>query len=192
MSIQVCYTRCGTMSPITRMAPKKAAVYLGSATVLAAWLASAGVIEQTPQQTAAPTPVQTTGTETLADEVQAQAGRLRERLAAAPAPQHPARNPFAFAPKAVPRPARSPAALSPTPSPPVPLPEPALSLIGLAEDQSPKGPIRTAIISAEGDELFMVKVGDFIGGRYRVDVIGADAVELFDLTTSSARRLALR
>jgi hypothetical protein len=179
------------MSPITRMAPKKVAVYLGSATVLAAWLASAAVVEQTPQPTAAPT-VQTTGTETLAEEVQAQAGRLRERLAAAPAPQQPVRNPFAFAPKPVPRPARTPARLSPTPSPPVLLPEPALALIGLAEDQSPKGPIRTAIISAEADELFMVKVGDFIGARYRVDAIGADAVELFDLTTSSVRRLALR
>lgn len=180
------------MSPITRMAPKKVAVYLGSATVLAAWLASAGVVEQTPQPAAAPTPVRTTGTETLAEEVQAQAGRLRERLAAAPAPQQPARNPFAFAPKPVLRPARTPAALSATPSPPVFPPEPALSLIGLAEDASPKGPIRTAIISAGADELFLVKVGDFIGARYRVDAIGADAVELFDLTTSSVRRLALR
>lgn len=182
------------MSPNTRMAPKKAAAYLGSATILAAWLATAGVPEQGSDQPAAPTPVQTAGTESLAEEVQAQAGRLRERLASAPAPQQPARNPFAFAPRPVPRPRTVRAAVAPGVSqpPPLGLPEPALALIGMAEDQSPTGPIRTAIISAEGDELLMVKVGDFLGARYRVQAIGNDVVELADLATGVVRRLALR
>ena len=167
-------------------------MYLGAGTVLAAWLATAASVEQTPEPPGVPAPVQTSGTETLAEDVQAQAGRLRERLAAAPAPQQPARNPFAFAPKPM-RAARSAAA---APAPPAPLPpivsEPVLALIGLAEDDSPEGPVRTAIISTESGELFLVKAGELIGARYRVQRIGADAVELIDLTTAAVRRLGLR
>lgn len=175
-----------------RMTPKKAAVYLGSATVLVAWLATAGVPEQQPPPAADPAPVETSGTESLAQEVQAQAVRLRERLASAPAPQAPARNPFAFAARPEPR-ARAARNAAPT-APPAPmvLPEPGLELVGMAEDQSPQGPVRTAVISAEGGELLMVKVGDFLGARYRVQAIGADTVELTDLTSGLVRRLALR
>jgi len=175
------------------MAPKKVAVYLGAGTVLAAWLATAASVEQTPEAPIVPAPVQTAGTETLAEEVQAQAGRLRERLASAPAPQQPARNPFAFAPKPV-RPTRSAGTTSKSgpASFPTVVSEPVLGLIGLAEDHSPEGPVRTAIISAEGGELFIVKAGEFIGARYRVQRVGADAVELTDLTTGAVRRLALR
>lgn len=188
-----CDRRCGTMSPITRMAPKKVAAYLGSATILAAWFASAGVPGQQREPATVPAPVQTAGTESLAEEVQAQTVRLRERLGAAPAPQRPARNPFEFAPRQVPRPptARTAMAAEAIPAPVV-LPEPALALIGMAEDRSTTGPIRTAIISTEGDELLIVKVGDFLGARYRVQAIGADAVELADLSTGAVRRLALR
>jgi hypothetical protein len=174
------------------MTPKKVAVYLGSATVLAAWLATAGVPEQQSPPATDPTPVQTSGTESLAQEVQAQAVRLRERLASAPAPQTPARNPFAFAPRPEPR-ARAARNEAPTaPAASMVLPEPGLELVGMAEDQSPQGPVRTAIISAEGGELLMVKVGDFLGARYRVQAIGADTVELTDLTSGLVRRLALR
>ena len=56
----------------------------------------------------------------------------------------------------------------------------------------PAGAIRTAIISADGGEVLMVRVGEFIGARYKVQAIGADSVELADLTTGVARRLALR
>jgi hypothetical protein len=175
------------------MTPKKVAVYLGAGTVLAAWLATAANVDQTPEPPIVPAPVQTSGTETLAEEVQAQAGRLRDRLAAAPAPQQPARNPFAFAQKPV-RAARSAAAApssAPAPLQPI-VTEPVLALIGLAEDESPEGPVRTAIISTGTGELFFVKAGELIGARYRVQRIGADALELIDLTTGAVRRLALR
>jgi Tfp pilus assembly protein PilP len=175
------------------MTPRKVAVYLVAGTVLVAWFATAADVEQTPEPPVVPVPVQTSGTETLAEEVQAQTGRLRERLAAAPAPQQPARNPFAFAPKPLPRVRSSASAAKAAPMPlPTIVSEPVLTLVGLAEDQSPEGPIRTAIISAEGGEVLIVKAGEFIGARYRVQGIGADAVTLIDLTTNAVRRLALR
>ena len=70
--------------------------------------------------------------------------------------------------------------------------EPELSLIGVAEDQSPEGPVRTAIIAGAADELYMVKAGQDVAGRYRVTVVAADAVELHDALTGSLRRLALK
>jgi len=173
------------------MTPRKVALYLVGGSVLAAWLASAASVGQAPPTPAVPVPVQTSGTETLAQEVQAQAVRLRERLASAPAPQPRPRNPFAFAPAPRPPPRSVPAPAEPVPPPPV-MTEPALSLIGMAEDRTPDGPLRTAIITAPGGELFMVRVGDHVSARYRVEAIGADAVELADLTTGAVRRLALR
>jgi hypothetical protein len=178
------------------MSPKRAAVYYGcSATLLAAWLASAsGIVNQSvPSSAADPQPVQSTGTETLAEDVQAQAQRLRDRLASAPAPKQPARNPFSFAPK--PTRARTVAAAvqPPAPTASVPAyPEPLLTLVGVAADQTPSGIARTAIITAEAGQMFMVKPGEFIGARYRVESVGADVVELLDLTNQSTRRLALR
>jgi hypothetical protein len=80
---------------------------------------------------------------------------------------------------------------------PVPQPldapvEPALELIGVAEDQTAQGLVRTAIVTALTDELFLVKEGETIAGRYRVKTVGNDAVELTDLVTGTSRRLALR
>ena len=175
------------------MTPARAAAYLGCATVLGAWLASAaGIGEQSGYPSTEPQPVQSTGTETLAEDVQAQAIRLRAHLAAAPTPQRPTRNPFAFAPR--PPAERTPAAreaAAPAPEPIV-FPEPLLQLVGVAADQTAEGTVRTAIITAEGGEMLMVKAGDSIGARYKVESIGADTVELTDRTTGSVRRLALR
>jgi hypothetical protein len=174
------------------MTPARAAAYFGCATVLGAWLASAaGIGEQSRYPSSEPQPVQSTGTETLAEDVQAQAIRLREHLATAPTPQRPSRNPFAFAP----RPAAGRAAAAPrvtAPPEPVVFPEPLLQLVGIAADQTPEGAVRTAIITAEGGEMLMVKAGDSIGARYKVESIGADTVELTDLTSRSIRRLTLR
>ena len=176
------------------MTAKRAAAYLGALSLCAAWLASAaGIVMRStldPEQTP---PVKTSGTETLAAEVQAQALRLRERMAAPPAPREPIRNPFSFvvreeptrrasAPSAVPQPAAEPQAVA----------EPPLSLIGVAEQQGPKGPVRTAIVTADSDEVFMLKEGDVLGARYRVQAVGADSLELTDLVTGALRRLVLR
>jgi hypothetical protein len=135
----------------------------------------------------------TSATETLASEVQAHAARLRERLASAPRPQMPHRNPFIFEARPVPLP--RPLASRPDPAVvPEPLrpPEPALSLIGIAEDQGPKGLVRTAIITGDADTVFVLAVGDTLLDRYTVEAIGADAVELKEIATNGVRRLALR
>ncbi len=68
---------------------------------------------------------------------------------------------------------------------------PALQLIGVAEDAAADGVVRTAILSGLGD-VFLVKAGDVIGGRFRVDQVAADAVQLTTLSTSSVTTLALR
>jgi hypothetical protein len=88
---------------------------------------------------------------------------------------------------------RQPAAIVEAPLPPRPS-EPALKLSGIGEDVDPKdngATVRMAFISGDG-QLFIVKTGDAVTPRYRVNAIGADAVELLDLTTNTTRRLALR
>jgi len=174
----------------TIMTPTRVVAYLGVGVLTLAWLSSAaGVGEQSHAPQSTPQPVQTTGTETLASDVQAQAARLRERLATAPTPQSPHRNPFAFAPRPEPRAARPATTVAPAP---IALPDPPLMLVGIAEDKTPAGQVRTAILTADGGEMFIVKVGESIGARYTVSAIGTDAIELIDLMTNSQRRIALR
>lgn len=66
----------------------------------------------------------------------------------------------------------------------------SLSLVGLAEDNGPDGPIRTAIIARAGD-LFIVKEGEAVTSQYQVAKISADVVELTDTTAGTPLRLAL-
>ena len=49
----------------------------------------------------------------------------------------------------------------------------------------------TAVVSFN-ETLHYVKPGDVIAGRYRVDSVTTDAVELFDLTVGTILRLTLR
>jgi hypothetical protein len=176
------------------MTIKRAAAYGVLSVLVLAWLsAAASISRQTPPTSDEPRrPVQTAGTETLAADVQAQAERLKQRLATAPAPQEPSRNPFTFSVRPPQRQQRAPVPVDVAPPAPLVPMEPALELIGVAESQSPKGPIRTAIISTAAEDLFMVKEGEILGGRYRVVAVGADAVELSDLVTGAVRRLGLR
>jgi hypothetical protein len=177
------------------MTPGRAAAYIGGAVLLAAWLSSAATSPQEPEPGPQPEPTATSGTEPLAFDVQAQAARLRNRLAAAPIPQQPTRNPFAFGARHLPRPREAPrvAALQePAVASPSSFVQPELSLVGVAEQQSATGLVRTAMIVGEGEELFMVTEGQEVAGRYRVSVVGADAVELKDASTGAVRRLALR
>jgi Tfp pilus assembly protein PilP len=87
----------------------------------------------------------------------------------------------------------APAASAPALSESLPLAPalPALKLAGVAEDPGAEGPIRTAIISGEG-QLYMVKEGENVTPRYRVVQISAEVVELLDVIDNSTRRLALR
>ena len=172
------------------MSRTRAAAYLVGGILLAAWLASAAGVTMRPR--AVPLPRRSPEAiqlDEVASNVQSQASRLRERLAAAPALPAPVRNPFAFAEREV-----------PPPSPPRPQPvtetpafiqrliaEPELVLLGVAQE----GAVRTAMIQS-GDELLMVTEGQGVTARYRVAKVGADAVELLDLTTGATRRLFLK
>jgi hypothetical protein len=71
-------------------------------------------------------------------------------------------------------------------------PDLVLELAGVAEQKTDAGLKRTAMVTAPGDQLFMVTEGQELAGRYRVSAVGADAVELKDLVTGVTRRLALR
>ena len=171
-----------------------AAMLLGAA-VCGAWLASAaGVTRQAREARATPRQIEAAQFDALATDMQAQAGRLRARLAQAPAPRAAIRNPFRFGDRPA-TPVRTgrakvppPVAVAATPE----LREPALQLIGVAETSTKEGLVRTAMIAGGYDELMMVTPGQRILGRYEIVTVGADAVELRDVTTGAVRRLILQ
>ena len=158
--------------------------------VLAAWLAGATTSNRRVVDTtiAKPTPVELSGAE-LADEI----ARLRERLHPVVEPQRPARNLFQFSSRAAAPPSRvdpREPEVSELPAQQAPA-APPLTLVGIAEDLGPDGPIRTAIISGLG-QLFFVKEGDSIVERFRVQRLSGEAAELSDLADSTIFRLALK
>ena len=169
------------------MTPARVAAYLVGALLLAAWLASAaGVgrphLEGVPRRSA-----DSMQLDNVALGVQSQAARLRQRLAVAPAPRAPIRNPFTFAAREPVAVAARPQALAMPVAPDPPLPELELVLLGVAEE----GSARTAMIGS-GDELLMAMEGQILAGRYRVAKVSADAIELVDLVTGATRRLFLK
>jgi hypothetical protein len=163
-------------------------VVIGAA--LIAWLAGAATSnrESAPPPTIARTPVDVQGAD-LAKEI----ARLHERLRPDAIPRQPGRNLFTYH-AAVKHPAPIVEAPKPALSEPVTAIAPAqppLKLAGIAEDPGPDGPLRTAIISGDG-QLFLVKEGEAVTSRYRVARIAADVVELTDTLDGSTRRLALK
>jgi hypothetical protein len=169
-------------------------MYVGLALVLVAWLATASGVSVAPRAPQPQTSAAISATQALADDVQAQASRLRERMATAPVPRTPTRNPFAFAPASALKPAERSrvAPTMPLESAAVIPSEPPLQLVGVAERQTPTGVVRTALITADSDELFMLVAGETLGGRYKVSAVGVDAVELADVVSGATRRLVLR
>lgn len=179
------------------MTTSRIAAYIGGSVLLLAWLASASGLTRSSAPPRVPAqPGDAAMFQTIASDVQSQATRLRSRLATAPAPAASVRNPFAFAARA-PREAagtRRRAVVTPAPglaSQPAVF-EPPLTLVGIAEETTPLGIVRTAMITAGGDELFMASVGKSLLSRYRVIAVGADAVELQDGLTGTIRRLVLQ
>ncbi|MGH9371735.1 MAG: hypothetical protein ACRD15_09425 [Vicinamibacterales bacterium] len=174
------------------MTIKRAALYIGGASLLVAWLSSAASLSL--QRNHRREPV----TETAEPVVELTAGsvdakRLKERLASAPLPQHPIRNPFVFRTVDAPRRAVSTQRLEAALAAPLAVPADLdLLLIGIAEDRKAQETVRTAMIVAESDQLIVAAVGDVVLQRYKVTAIGADAVELADVATGIARRLALQ
>jgi hypothetical protein len=172
------------------MSAARAAAYLGGAVLLGGWFASAAGVIRQPRPIHVITPsADAAQLDAVASHVQSQALRLRQRMAGAPAPQAPFRNPFVFVERET-RPIM--AAARPAPPPADVRFEPVVAplepeLLGIAEE----GTIRTAMIGL-GDELLMVTVGQEVAGRYRVSAVGPDAVELKELATGATRRLALK
>lgn len=158
---------------------------------VAAWLSAA----MTPnERQSAIVNVRTPPAEIDAAGLASEVARLRERLRPQAAPTPVARNPFEFR-ATNPRPTRvavQPPALREGVATTVIVPEPPLKLVGVAEDTGPDGPIRTAIISGGGGQLFLVKLGENVTARYEVVAISSDVVELKDLDNGSLRRLSLQ
>ena len=179
------------------MKASRLAAWMVCAAVGGAWLASAAGVSRSPRL-----PPETTRTghdirlDALASDVQAQAGRLRDRLSNAPSPAVAQRNPFSFGVRPQPkvRSARiTGVTAAPVLTPPAPeVLEPSLTLIGIAETGSPEGVVRTAMITGGRDDLMMVTAGQRLLSRYDVVAVGVDAVELKDLETGLTRRLILR
>jgi hypothetical protein len=177
------------------MTPKRAAWWTLGVALAAAWFASAaGVIGQPPRTPRIPArSLRAQQTDAISFDVEAQAERLRKRLATSPSPQ-PVRNPFVFGTRP-PVQTRSAARIVDAPPAPVVPPadvEPELTLIGVAEDGKGEQLVRTAMIAGAGQQLFMVRVGQAVGARYKVTAIGPDAVELIDTSTDRVRRLGLK
>ena len=177
------------------MTLRRAALYVGGATLLAAWFSSAASLSlhrasRSPATERSQAP---SATDDLAAEMQQQTKRLREHLASAPIPQQPLRNPFVFR-SAVPKPRlHRPVAVDAAPPPMAAIPEaPALTLIGIAEHKRPQGLVRTAMIATAGEELILAAVGDAILHRYKVTAIGHDTVELTDVSTGQTLRISLQ
>jgi len=178
------------------MTARRTAFYGVGGALLVAYLAAANMPSQGERSREREArPAATAGSTSIAADVSAQAEKLRTRMAQAPTPDRNPRNPFAFGEprRTVPLPERTVhAAVVETPAVEAPPPLPALTLMGIAEDASPSGPRRTAIIGGERDALFMVTEGQLVIDRYKVTKIGADAVELEDIFSHAFRRLAMR
>jgi hypothetical protein len=170
---------------------RTATIVVGGAALLA-WLAGAATSNHTIPSVVVsqPAPIEMRGAE-LANEI----ARLQERLRPSATPRQPGRNLFAFRAIAAPTPAAIVAVPPPRPASSASLPIgpalPALKLAGIAEDAGADGPVRTAIISGEG-QLYIAKEGENVTARYRVAKISPDVVELVDVGDGTIRRLALR
>jgi hypothetical protein len=77
----------------------------------------------------------------------------------------------------------------PTPTPPTPPPPLPLKFIGMFE---PKGKPKIAVLLSEQKEIMHGREGDLLGGRYRIQKIGLESVDVQDVTTSQVERLPLR
>jgi hypothetical protein len=168
---------------------KRTATIVVGGAAIGAWLAGAATTNHGMPPVIIQTPAIDLRGEALANEI----ARLQERLRPTPQPWQPGRNLFAFRARSAPP--RAAAVVEQPPAMALALPAapamPSFKLAGIAEDESADGPVRTAIISGEG-QLFLVKEGDEVTPRYRVAKISADVVELTDVGDNTIRRLALR
>jgi hypothetical protein len=170
-------------------------VLLGLLAVLVAvWGASASLpLARSDDQTDRRAKVDDRQPPPLLFDVDEAATRLRNRQRESPAPREGGRNPFDYSRVPAPAPAApAPPAETIAPPPPSAPPPPVFTLSGIADKTGADGAtVRTAVISGLG-QLFFAKAGDMVTTRYTVTAIGADAVELRDVTTGETVRLALQ
>jgi hypothetical protein len=172
------------------MTPRRAALWIGGSTMLAAWLAAAAAPSLVPDSVPQAPGPRMSAPDRAALELAVDADRLRERLNVVSSPRPATRNPFVFVSRA-PGEAADRASGASTAAPVAPAAGPRVSLLGIAEDGPASGPVRTAIVSLAG-ELLLVKEGESLAsGRYRVSRIGADAIELQDTLESRSLSVAL-
>ena len=162
------------------------ALWFGGGGIVATWLAVSpnNVAPTASQATAARRPASASGA--TAEELNAQATRLRDRTAAVTL-RASTRNPFRYSsPKS---PARSTAArdlgiqsAAVEPAIPAAAVGPVLKLSGVAQ----KAGKRTAIISG-GGQIYLVGEGDPVAGRFTVVTIDPEAVLLRDAAGAEQR-----
>ena len=114
------------------------------------------------------------------DDLQLREANLRDHAGSAPL-RPSTRNPFRFRKTAAPQtPHRSeaPLAAAAVQAPP----QPSFTLSGIATE----GQKRTAIISGDG-QVYLVKEGESVAGRYRVVSVDSDAATLRDDTGTEIR-----
>lgn len=177
------------------------ALWAAGAALLAAWLSSAagttpgGAPPPSAAAGAPAPPVSPAPAERI--DLDREVERMAAWIERAPRPRAVVRNPFTLAP--LQRPAAAareegggvvvPAGWAPNPAaaPAAPL---RVSLVGIAADETPSGPRRTAVLSVEG-QVVLARVGDEAPGPYEVRRIDDDAVDLFDPGRQTAFRLRL-
>jgi hypothetical protein len=166
-------------------------------TALATWLASAPTVVAPGDDRLVP-PVRYDAAATQAvvaqmQELNDEAERLARRLSEAEVFAVPERDPFRFRaaaarPTPAPVPMPAPPAVTEEPQPVAP---PPFTLSGIAEDSQGDVVVRTAVV-AGGGELWLVRAGEKVEGKFEVTAVEADAVELIRADTGSSVRLSFR
>jgi hypothetical protein len=162
------------------------ALWLGGGGVLATWLAVTPN-QGAPTSTPAATQRLEMSREPSAEDLRAQANRLRDRTGAVSLGGS-TRNLFRFnAPTsaAAPHVAPAPTAAVDFAPPPVALPPP-FTLNGVTGTRTPDGLKRTAVVSGDG-QMYFVSEGDSLAGRYTVVKVDPEAVVLRDASGEEIR-----
>ncbi len=171
------------------MTSSRVTALLSGLGLLATWVASVPPGAQAPVPVRLPAASGASRADAPLPVIQVNTDRLRVDADRRDGFIHPRRNPFEFSARAIPLAVPThpiPAAASAEALPPVP-PPPPFTLAGIAEDLG----VRTAVLSSQRD-VFLVREGDVVDGRYTVGKIGADGVELMPVGDGSSVFIRLK